>query len=81
MKRAPRRWRSRFGLFVSDFTVVRLAGALNARGVPVTRKAIYEWIAGRARPRPEAARAIVSVSAGRVRLDDLYPAPPKEVIR
>lgn len=72
MKRAARRWDSRFGTFVSDFTVERLVGALHGCGVPVTRSAIYAWVAGRARPRPKAAQIIVQVSAGRVRLDDIY---------
>lgn len=72
MRRNPRRWSNRFGTFVSEFTVGRLVSELAGRGVPVTRGAIYAWIAGRTRPRPDAASVIVQVSAGRVRIDDIY---------
>lgn len=76
MKRVPRRWGSRFGSFVGEFTVERLTQELHGRGVPVTRSAIYKWIAGRALPRPDAANAIVSVSGGRVQLSDIYTKAP-----
>lgn len=81
MRRISRRWGTRFGCFVSDFTVGRLVRELAGRGVPVTRGAIYAWIAGRTRPRPEAAAVIVKVSAGRVRLDDIIVPRPGQCER
>jgi len=72
MRRAPVRWRTPFGRFVAEFRVERLVSALHGRGVMVTRNAVYSWVSGRARPRPEVARAILSVSSGHLRYEDIY---------
>ena len=72
MRRAPVRWRSPFGEFIARYTVSRLVSALRGRGVSVTRGAVYAWVSGRTRPRPDAARAIVSASQGEIRYEDIY---------
>lgn len=65
------RWRTRFGVFVSDYTVSRLVAALGGEGEPVTPRAVYHWLGGIA-PRPAIAEAIARISAGRVTIADVY---------
>lgn len=72
MHREPRRWRTRFGRWVRRVGVGELTVRLAAAGQPVTRKAVYNWLAGTHQPRPSLARIVVGMSAGAVRLDDIY---------
>ena len=41
-------------------------------GQPITRQAIYGWVAGRSTPRPALALRIVGLAHGRLTLADLY---------
>lgn len=72
MRREPRRWRTSFGRFVRSTGVDSLAEKLSTAGQPVTRKAIYNWLAGDHAPRPHCAAAIVQISRGRIVLEDVY---------
>jgi hypothetical protein len=72
LRREPRRWRTSFGRWVTSFGVTRLAVELSGAGQPVTRHAIYQWVAGVTAPRPERAVRIVELSRGLVHLADIY---------
>lgn len=72
MRRERRRWRTRFGSWVDRVGVSTLTERLRSAGHPVTRKAVYNWLAGEHAPRPACAAAIVSISRGRVGLADVY---------
>jgi hypothetical protein len=71
-KRAPPRWQTKFGRWVSDFGVPRIVAVL-ARDpdLRVTNQAVYEWLQGHA-PRPPRAVALVEMSRGRLTLDAIY---------
>jgi len=70
--REPRRWRTSFGRWVMSYGVTRLTVDLSGRGQPVTRQAVYQWVAGVTAPRPDRAMRIVELSAGAVGLSDIY---------
>lgn len=72
MVRRVRRWNTSLGSFVREYTMGRLISSLGGRGVRVTPHAVYSWVSGRSAPRPNTARALVLVSRGRIRFDDLY---------
>lgn len=72
MRREPRRWRTSFGRFVRSVGVERLTIQLRSAGQPITRNAVYNWLAGDHAPRPEAAAAIVRLSRGRLQLAEIY---------
>jgi len=71
MQRRPQRWRTRFGSFVSSYTIEALTRDLGAAGFPVTNKAVYSWLSGHRTPRLSAANEIVKLSAGSLALDDV----------
>jgi hypothetical protein len=77
MVRRTARWKSSLGCFVREYTVRQLIASLGGKGIRVTPHAVYSWISGRAAPRPNAARAVVLVSGGRVCLDDIYGRRPQ----
>ena len=70
--RSPRRWGTHFGRWVSGFGVPRLATSLGRAGHPTTASAIYEWVSGRNYPGRDRALEIQRLSAGQVRLEDIY---------
>jgi hypothetical protein len=72
LRREPRRWRTQFGRWVTSYGVSRLAVELSGAGHPVTRHAIYQWVAGVTAPRPGRALAIVQLSRGEVAMGDIY---------
>lgn len=72
MRRAPRRWTTPLGRWVTGYGVTRLARDLSHRGQPVTTHAVYQWIAGVTAPRPDRAVAIVELSSGAVGIADIY---------
>lgn len=71
MKRADRRWATRFGRFVSRYTVASLTRELGRAGHPIHERTVYEWLSGRTVPRLPTAQAIVTLSSGRVRIRDI----------
>ena len=66
------RWRTRFGSWVGRYTVKRIAAEMAARGDPITVKACYGWLSGMTVPRAERAMAMVKISGGRIRLEDVF---------
>ena len=46
--------------------------------VGLTRMAVYGWLWGHSLPRPEHARILVTLSAGALTMDTIYPATHKE---
>ena len=71
MKRSDPRWNTRFGRFVSRYTVVELTRELARAGHPIHDRTVYEWLSGRTVPRLQTAQAIVTLSSGRVRITDI----------
>jgi len=71
MQRRPVRWSTRFGSFVTRYTVDALTRDLAAAGFPVSNKAVYSWLSGHRTPRLDAAQAITRISRGAVTIDDL----------
>jgi hypothetical protein len=67
-----RRWGTKFGAWVSRFTVTRITNELNARGVGVQDKTVYSWVSATRFPRPPHAVALVTMSGGAISLDDVY---------
>lgn len=72
MKRDPYRRRSQLGSWMTRYGVRRLTKTMIAAGEPVTEMAVYNWLAGRHVPRTSSAIAIVSISRGRVSLEDIF---------
>jgi hypothetical protein len=72
MRRRPERWETRFGGWVGHVTVRGVVRELTILGVPVTPKGVYGWLAGVTVPRAERAMAMVKISRGRIRLEDVY---------
>src|SRR3990172_7345887 len=72
--RMRRHWATRFGLWVRGYGASRLAAdpGRAVYGQPITRQAIYGWVAGRSTPRPALALRIVGLAHGRLTLADLY---------
>lgn len=71
-KRAPDRWQTEFGRWVSDFGVSRIVSTL-ARDpdLRITNQTVYEWLQGHA-PRPARAMALVEMSGGHLSLEAIY---------
>ena len=67
-----RRWETKFGAWVSRFTVTRITSELSARGVGVQDKTVYSWVAATRFPRVDHAMALVEISGGRLKVDDVY---------
>jgi DNA-binding transcriptional regulator YdaS (Cro superfamily) len=61
------RWRTRFGSWVSAYTVTRLASELS-----ITKPSVYDWLSARCVPDPSHALKITQISAGAVSLEDVY---------
>ncbi len=72
MRPIARSWRTPLGSFVEEYGIARLTADLAAAGQPVTRTAVYNWLAGTHLPRPERALAISELSGGRVSVADVY---------
>jgi len=72
LRKDPRRRRTRFGRFIDGVGVGRLAQELEGLGVGVSRHALYGWLSGRIRPRPEAAMALRRLSKGELEIEDIY---------
>ena len=65
-----RRWKTRFGSFVSEFGAERLAESLEVRP-----PAVYQWVKGETSPTPARAFAILRIasqSGFEISLDDIY---------
>lgn len=77
MRRDPARWATRFGSWVSSYTVAALARDLAPFA---TSQAVYSWLAGRNQPRLAVAERIVALSEGSVALEDIA-AHRREVMR
>lgn len=69
--RSGNRWSTRFGRWVGAQTVPVVVVRLHDAGFPVTKGAVYQWLAGRAVPSTEHARALLVESRGRLTLADL----------
>lgn len=73
INRSPTRWGTPFGRFVSEFKAHRLARAISAQlNYEIHDTTIYHWVAGRHLPRPDHMNAIVTLSGGRVTVEDVY---------
>jgi hypothetical protein len=62
--REQSRWDTCFGRWVTDIGVGCLTVRLIERGIPVTRNAVYNWVAGAHPPPLLTARALVEISRG-----------------
>ena len=71
MRRNDPRWRTPFGSWLSRHTVAALQTDLGRAGQPVTRAAVYQWVAGVTVPRLPCAAAIVTIARGALTLEDL----------
>lgn len=71
MKADPQRRRTPFGAFLRGPLIARLEQSLAAAGHPVTRKAMYSWLAGATVPRLEHAAVIIRFSRGRLTIHDI----------
>jgi len=71
-KRAPDRWQTDFGRWVSEVGVPRIVATLaHDPALRVTNQAVYEWLQGHA-PQPSRAMALVAMSGGRLTLESIY---------
>lgn len=62
------RWDSKFGQFVRDYGVSRLAARLD-----VGSTAVYQWISGRTGPRRKTAKAILKIARRRkLSMEEIY---------
>jgi hypothetical protein len=71
-RRAPDRWNTEIGRWVSNFGVSRIVSALaHDPDLRVTNQSVYEWLQGHP---PTASRALarVAMSRGRFTLDAIY---------
>ena len=68
MKRERRRWRTPIGRWMDGYQITRLARELEERGAPVTKNAIYQWLAGRTTPASRVRLALSKIEGGRVAL-------------
>lgn len=69
-RKISKRWKSKFARFVSAYGVERLA-----RGLDVHPSAIYHWVRGMSRPKPELAAIIQRLARERgikLSLDEIY---------
>ena len=63
-----RRWESKFGRFVREYGVARLAARLN-----VTPAAVYLWISGKTRPQTGKAIEICQIARPqRLSIEEIY---------
>ena len=70
--REPRRWKTRFGRWVAGYGVSNIVRSLQPDTfLRVTPNAVYAWLSGHA-PHPNRARALVKISGGAIRLQDIY---------
>jgi hypothetical protein len=71
-RRAPSRWQTAFGQWVSEYGVSRIVNDL-ARDpdLRITNQTVYEWLQGHA-PRPTRALALVELSRGQLTLEAIY---------
>lgn len=67
----PLRRRTRFGSFLCGPMLPRLERALADSGHPVSRKAMYSWLAGATVPRLQHAVVIIRLSRGRLTVSDI----------
>jgi len=69
-----RRWKTRFGSWVKGYGARQLARDIGVavHGMPLATTCVYQWVSGYHTPRPEHAQAIVRLSGGRVRLEDVF---------
>lgn len=75
--RAPdARWETKFGRWIDQYGVDRLASGLHSMGEPITRTAIYLWIAGDTTPRPSTALKLIALSQGALTLQQIYDHKP-----
>jgi len=71
-KRAPDRWDTSFGRWVSEVTVTTILDTLGENpDIRYTRQSVYGWLKG-AIPRPAAAAALLRMSRGAISLEDIY---------
>jgi len=71
-KRAPLRWQTDFGRWVSDVGVSHIVSALGVDpALRITNQTVYEWLQGHA-PSPHRAIALVQISGGRLTLEAIY---------
>ena len=61
------RWETPFGAWVKEYGVARLR-----RAVQVTRGAVHQWVRGVTSPKPDTAKLLVKLSAGRLTLEHIY---------
>jgi hypothetical protein len=71
MHRVAIRRGTAFGSWVGEYSVAAVQRDLGRMNHPVTRNAIYEWVAGRAAPRGYHILALVAVSRGRLTEHDI----------
>lgn len=74
------RWETKFGDWVQRLGVAQIRKAMKERSEPVTRGAIYAWVAGRARPNPKKANLLVEISKLKdspfaITLEEIYAQP------
>lgn len=71
-RRAPRRWQTQFGQWISDVGVSRIVATLAPDpDLRITNQTVYEWLQGHP-PHPSRAIALVAMSDGRLTLDAIY---------
>jgi hypothetical protein len=71
-RRAPGRWQTPFGQWVSDYGVNRIRAELG-----ITPNAVYAWVSGRAAPRIEIAERLTRMSEGKLTLEHIYHHQPR----
>lgn len=76
MRRIVIRYRTPFGRWVANYGVCRLASAVDV--APTT---VYGWLSGTKTPQPARAIAIVTVSGGAVKLEDVFAHRQQVVVR
>lgn len=72
MQRIVVRYGTPFGSFVSRYGANRLASAITSTGMPTAPQTVYGWLRGDKSPAPARAIAIVQISQGEVRLEDVF---------
>jgi len=64
-----------FRRWVRAFAPAALTRKLSRAGVPVSRQTVHRWRRGETAPAPQRAVALLQISEGRLRVEDLYPHP------
>ena len=67
-----RRWGTRFGSWVQEYTAARILEGLAQAGEPTARASVSHWVSGHCAPRPSKAVVLVRLAAGRLTLEDVY---------